>query len=246
MGRTIDFEERVPAEGVPLGPVLHRGEAHLKALAFAFALALHATALVLRFPAAAPQLAPPPPPANAVVVRKYVPPPPRMAEPRRRTVEAAGTRAFTRQLPVPDPSPDEPEPVRESEGIAREIGAGPPPADIEFLIGVPEAPALPRTAPLIAGVGGVTLPERIADSYVEPTYPELARLARLEGQVILQAVILADGTVGEVVVLRCTRPHVGFEEAAVEAVRHWRYEPAMQGARAVSVIFTVLVDFDLS
>ena len=46
-------------------------------------------------------------------------------------------------------------------------------------------------------------------------------------------------------VLRCTRANFGFEETAVEAVRQWRYRPAMLDGRPVDVFFTVFVDFDL-
>ena len=119
----------------------------------------------------------------------------------------------------------------------------PLPPDTEFLLGVPEAP--PPGGPLLAGTGGVTLPERLEESYVQPEYPELARVARIEGRVILQAIILKDGTVGEIEVLNCNRPGVGFEESATGAVQQWRYRPAMQGNRPVDVYFTVRVDFDL-
>ena len=64
-------------------------------------------------------------------------------------------------------------------------------------------------------------------------------------RVILQAIILKDGTVGEVEVLNCNRPNMGFEESAIAAVQQWRYRPAMQGDRPVDVYFTVRVDFDL-
>ena len=86
-------------------------------------------------------------------------------------------------------------------------------------------------------------------SALEPRPPEYmdrdARVARVEGRVILQAVIDGEGLVREIEVLRCNRPHFGFEEAATVAVQHWRYEPAMQNERPVSVYFTIRVDFEL-
>lgn len=45
--------------------------------------------------------------------------------------------------------------------------------------------------------------------------------------------------------LRSNRPNLGFEEAAIAAVRKWRYEPAMQKGREVEVYFTVVVEFEL-
>ena len=101
-------------------------------------------------------------------------------------------------------------------------------------------------APYIAGVRDVTMPVRIEESYVEPEYPELARLARIEGNVILHAVIFSDGSVGEIEVLRCTQPELGFEKAAIDAVQQWRYRPATQCGRPVSVCFTILVEFSLA
>ena len=85
----------------------------------------------------------------------------------------------------------------------------------------------------------------IEETKEPPVYPELARVARLEGRVTLLAVILADGSVAEIEVLDCSEPGVGFEEASIEAVRQWRYEPATQRGVAVDVYFTIRVHFSL-
>jgi len=172
-----------------------------------------------------------------LVVKKYVPPPPPMQ--RRQVVR----KPITRKVPIPDPTPQEPEPIREPE-VA--MIHQPIPADVELLIGTPEPPA-PEEQPetLFAGVGGVTNPRLIEGSKIAPAYPEMARLARVEGNVALQAVVREDGSVVEVEVLRCNRPKMGFEESAIAAVQQWRYEPATQGGRAVQVYFTVFVQFTL-
>jgi protein TonB len=91
----------------------------------------------------------------------------------------------------------------------------------------------------------ITHPELIPESRVQPEYPELARVVKQETRVILQAIVQSDGTVGGIEVLRCDRPGLGFEEAAIDAVSLWRYRPAMQGGRPVAVYFTVVVDFQL-
>jgi len=95
--------------------------------------------------------------------------------------------------------------------------------------------------PRIPGHDGVTNPE--LQTKVQPDYPEMARLARTPGRVILQAVIEPDGSVGEIEVLRCNRPNFGFEDAAIGAVKQWRYRPATQNGRPVAVYFTVMVEF---
>lgn len=95
-------------------------------------------------------------------------------------------------------------------------------------------------APLIVG-GEVTPP--VLKHKLEPEYPEIARRARLEGRVILEAVISATGSVEEVRILRSSNPL--FDEAAIEAVQQWEYEPARQSGRPVAVYFTVDVVFSL-
>ena len=50
---------------------------------------------------------------------------------------------------------------------------------------------------------------------------------------------------GDIEVLRCNRPNMGFEDSAVEAVSQWRYKPALQNGKPVEVYFTVFVEFKL-
>lgn len=77
-------------------------------------------------------------------------------------------------------------------------------------------------------------------SHPDPEYPTLARLAHIQGQVIMQAVVAKDGSVSTVRVLRGNRLLRG---AAEEAVRHWRYRPYRFGGRAIDVATIVTVDF---
>ena len=79
-------------------------------------------------------------------------------------------------------------------------------------------------------------------SQPQPDYPETARRARVEGKVILQAVITESGTVESVKVLR-SNPLL--DEAAIAAVRRWRYKPATLDGQPVKVYFTVIVTFKL-
>ncbi len=78
---------------------------------------------------------------------------------------------------------------------------------------------------------------------VPPEYPAMARSARLAGFVVLQAVVGEDGSVGDVTVLRASSPL--FVDAALGAVRQWRYRAALQNGRPVRVYFTVRVEFQL-
>lgn len=78
---------------------------------------------------------------------------------------------------------------------------------------------------------------------VQPEYPEIARQARREGNVILQAVIGADGHVESVSVLR-SEPL--FDKSAIKAVSQWVYRPARLRGLPVKVFFTVYVEFRLN
>jgi protein TonB len=78
---------------------------------------------------------------------------------------------------------------------------------------------------------------------VEPSYPEAARKARMEGVVILEAIITANGNVEDVKVLKSMNPLL--DAAATRAVQQWRYRPATLNGRAVRVYLTVTVTFNL-
>ena len=78
---------------------------------------------------------------------------------------------------------------------------------------------------------------------INPSYPELARRARLEGPVILQAIIDRQGVVKDVQILRGLG--LGLDEAAVNAVSQWQYTPTFYNGRPVEVILTVTVIFEL-
>jgi protein TonB len=64
----------------------------------------------------------------------------------------------------------------------------------------------------------------------------------VQGPVVLQCVITTEGKVSEVVVVR---GHPLLDEAAVAAVRAWRYRPTLLNGEPVSVILTVTVTFSL-
>ena len=83
----------------------------------------------------------------------------------------------------------------------------------------------------------------VLQSKIEPTYPEAARKARMEGVVILEAIITASGSVEEVKVLKSVNPLL--DASAVRAVSGWRYKPATLNGRAVRVYLTVTVTFNL-
>jgi protein TonB len=76
-----------------------------------------------------------------------------------------------------------------------------------------------------------------------PTYPPLARTARIEGQVVLQAVISKQGAIENLKVLG---GHPMLVPAAIEAVRQWRYRPYILNSEPVEVETQITVNFSLA
>jgi periplasmic protein TonB len=75
-----------------------------------------------------------------------------------------------------------------------------------------------------------------------PQYPEIARTARIQGTVVLQATIAKDGTIQN---LRVIDGPPMLQQAAVDAVRSWRYKPYLLNGEPVEVETTVNVIFNL-
>lgn len=98
----------------------------------------------------------------------------------------------------------------------------------------------PPSVPVRAGVD-VRQPKKIHD--VRPVYPPLALTARVEGMVIIEATIDVDGGVTSA---RILRSHPLLDEAALDAVRQWRFTPTLLNGVPVPVILTVTVAFQLS
>jgi protein TonB len=80
-------------------------------------------------------------------------------------------------------------------------------------------------------------------SRVEPAYPPIARRQALTGQVSLRALVNERGTVDNVEVLATTRRD--FSDAAIAAVRRWRFTPAMKDGVPVKVWHQVQISFTL-
>jgi protein TonB len=87
---------------------------------------------------------------------------------------------------------------------------------------------------------GMQAPRKIA--HVDPVYPRVAQSAHIEGVVILEAVIDAQGRVERVGVLRSIPL---LDQAAVDAVKHWSYTPTLLNGVPVPIVMTVTVNFTL-
>ena len=78
---------------------------------------------------------------------------------------------------------------------------------------------------------------------VQPAYPPLARSARIQGQVVLAAVITKAGMIEN---LRVLEGHPMLVRAALDAVSQWRYRPYILNNEPVEVETRITVNFSLS
>ena len=158
--------------------------------------------------------------------------------PARSVAPSEAPAAIVEETSVPDvpaglPGPPPLGPVGTAEGWDPNaigpagIAVGPPPP-------APEPPEPVRPG------GKVREPRKIVD--VAPVYPPIAIAARKEGVVIIEALLDVNGNVENVKVLR-SEPLL--DQAAVEAVRRWRYTPTLLNGVAVPVLMTVTVRFSL-
>lgn len=81
---------------------------------------------------------------------------------------------------------------------------------------------------------------------IRPIYTDLARRSGIEGDVWLEVEVLADGTVGAIEVKKSLLSGPGgLDEAAIKAVRQWKYSPATSGGKPVACWVTFPVSFSL-
>ncbi len=161
---------------------------------------------------------------------RFRPPPPQQQQ------EVPKPKA--KKVPIPDPTPDEPEPIRLEEEIEEDFDI--PTDDIVF--GIPDAPPEQYTGPIRVG-GEVAAPAKLHAP--PPVYTEIARKARIQGIVIVEAIIDKQGNVTNVKVLKGLP--MGLDQAAVDAVKKWKFEPAtLPDGRPVDVIYTLTVNFQMN
>jgi len=82
---------------------------------------------------------------------------------------------------------------------------------------------------------------------VLPVYPEALKESRMQGTVMLEVEILTDGSIGAIEVYRSLMAgEGGFDEAAIQALRQWEFQPARSGGRPVACWVRIPMVFELS
>lgn len=103
----------------------------------------------------------------------------------------------------------------------------------------------------VAGTGGdafepgsgVSMPQVIHDP--RPGYTSQAMQAKIQGVVLMEAVVQPDGTVGSVQVTRSLDARFGLDEEAMRTIRQWRFLPGMRGNKPVAVRVAIEMTFTL-
>lgn len=140
---------------------------------------------------------------------------------------AAGAVHTLAAEPVPEPAPD--------------VALTKISAEVEAIIPNPDTPPPSLELGPPSGAFPTTVPDAALSPVerVSPVYPIAARALRAEGDVTLRLAVLPDGSVGRATVEECSRPGLGFEAAAVDAVKRWKYEPAPPQSGSRRLIVTI-------
>jgi periplasmic protein TonB len=189
------------------------------------------------FYAAAP---PPPPPPPAAAPKPAAPKPETPKPVPVKPAEMTQPNVIPEKIPEPLAAPEPEAPA--SEGVEGGVEGGVPGGVMGGVIGGVVGGTGPGTGDEPLRVGGDVKAPQLTNR-VEPQYPEAARKARMEGVVILEAIITASGNVEDVKVLKSVNPLL--DAAASRAVQQWKYRPATLNGRAVRVYLTVTVTFNL-
>ena len=183
-------------------------------------------------------VAPPPPPPP--------PPPPAVVH----VVKQVQTNIINDQLRTPTKIPKKIEMIKEDEA--------PPPMTAGVIGGISSGPgqvggviggiisSTPVAVPKVAAPQRVRVSQGVTQGLlirkVTPTYPPLARQARIQGSVLLQAVISKDGSIEGLKVV--SGPPM-LIQSALDAVKQWKYKPYILNGEPVEVDTQVTVTFTL-
>ena len=195
--------------------------------------ALPAKAMLTTLVAPPPPPPPPPPPAQQVVVKKV------------------STDIIDGALRTPTKIPDKIKKIVESEapppvasnqmGVIGGVGEGSPGGVLGGVLAAANSAAPKVEVKKLRVSGGVQASKLI--SKPTPVYPPIAKQARVQGTVVLAANISKNGTIEG---LKVVSGHPMLTQAALDAVRNWRYQPTYLNGEPVEVETTINVNFTLN
>jgi protein TonB len=199
-----------------------------------------AIGLLIALPLMAPAVMPMVFADDDLVMIEVLPPPPPLPPPIRARQDAAPPEN-PGAAPVVAPEGITTEPPAPEAGFEN---AQPGPGLVEGGVFDPSAIVAPPPPPKVPDpvrVGGaVREPQKIR--HVSPVYPAIAQAARVQGVVVIEATIGADG---RLINARLLRSIPLLDQAALDAVRQWEFTPTLLNGVPVPVIMTVTVNFTL-
>jgi protein TonB len=138
----------------------------------------------------------------------------------------------------PEPPPP---PSYSMGGVVGGVAGGIPGGTLGGVVGgiQPPPPPPPKQEPLRVG-GAIKEPKIV--KRVEPIYPTIAQTAKVQGYVIIEAIIGKDGRVRDAKVIK---PAPLLDQSALDAVKQWVYSPPTLNGDPVEVIMSVTVIFSL-
>ena len=210
-------------------------------------IAAHATiaAVVIVAPLMATDVLPTPSKALASFVAQppppVPPPPPAAQSPAQRQMTVAPVNPAVAPVVSPDQIREESPPSvpLTTPGVSEGFPAGIP-GGTETVTPIPPTPQAPAPTEPVRPGGRIKHPTKTKD--VRPVYPAIAQSNRVEGRVIIEAIIGTDGRVKDARVLRSIPL---LDRAALDAVMEWQFTPTLLNGVPVPVIMTVTVNFTL-
>jgi periplasmic protein TonB len=182
----------------------------------------------------APPPPPPPPPAPAATARVV-----RQAPVEPRALDAA---AFVAPIEVPDEiRPEEGLDLGVEGGMPGGVEGGVPGGVVGGVVGGLLGSTLPPPPVRVVRIGGQIIAPKLLKK-VPPVYPALAAQGRISATVMLEARVDVNGRVTTATILR---GHPLFDEAAVTAVKQWRYMPLLLNGEPTEFILTVTLFFNV-
>ncbi len=142
------------------------------------------------------------------------------------------------QKPLPKPeTPKIPAPRAPASERAPQVEQNPPP---QVPVDVPTKTAEPSTAPVVPLQADASQFNNPA-----PVYPTQSRRLKETGVVVLEVLVKADGSLGDMR-LKTSSGYTRLDEAAQKAVKGWRFVPAKRGNEAIDFWYELPVEFSLN
>lgn len=170
------------------------------------------------------------------------------------TVQAPAAKETPPEPVPPPPEPEQPKPKPKPKKPPKpKPPVEPPPSERairqpEEVVDTPPPPQAAVAAPEENDTLGapITPPQKDANplNNPAPAYPNLSRRLGEQGTVLLEILILANGSVGEVRIKESSG-HKRLDETAMKAVKRWRYTPAKRAGTAIDYWYLQPVDFSL-